>query len=61
MNKYSLQFLVKSPYVENQEFFISQTLLTDHHGLGIEELKISDEISDPQDRDSYEIQKINSF
>lgn len=56
MNKYSLQFLVKSPYVDSQEFFISQTLLTDNYGLGIDCLKISDEISDPQDRDSYEIQ-----
>ena len=54
MNRYSLQLLVKSVYAENQEFYLSQSLLTDSYGLGVDILRISDEISDPQDRDSYE-------
>ena len=59
MNRYSLQLLVKSAYVEHQEFYLSQTLLTDSFGLGVDILRISDEISDPQDRDSYENQNNN--
>ena len=54
MTRYSLQFLVKSAYADGQEFFISQSLLTDNYGIGVDVLRISDEISDPQDRDSYE-------
>ena len=61
MNRYSLQMLVKSDYKENQEFYITATLLTDNFGLGIDQLKISDEISDPQDRDSDENQENNKY
>jgi hypothetical protein len=61
MNRYSLQMLVKSDYKENQEFYITATLLTDNFGLGIDQLRISDEISDPQDRDSDENQENNKY
>ena len=53
--------LVKSDYKENQEFYITATLLTDNFGLGIDQLRISDEISDPQDRDSDENQENNKY
>ena len=49
MNKYSLEFLVKSKYYEKQNFFIKLQLLSSEYGLGIDCLKLSDEISDPQD------------
>lgn len=52
MNKYSLQFLIKSDYQPDQQFYVTQTLLSDFFAVGIDVLKISDEISDPQDRDS---------
>jgi len=54
-SKYSLQLLVNSKYYTDQEFYVSQTLLGSHV-IGIDALKISDEISDPQDLDSIENQ-----
>ncbi len=54
MNKYSVQLLVKAQYRPEQTFFITQTLLTDNYAVGIDALKVSNEISDPQDRDSVE-------
>ena len=58
MNKYSLQFLIKSDYQPDQQFYVTQTLLSDFFAVGIDVLKISDEISDPQDRHS---DKLNKF
>jgi hypothetical protein len=52
MNKYSIQFLIKCDYQPEQQFYVTQTLLSDFFAVGIDMLKISDEISDPQDRDS---------
>ena len=49
MNKYSLQFLVNSKYYPNQNFFIKLQLLSSEYALGIDCLKLADEISDPQD------------
>jgi hypothetical protein len=60
MNKYSVQFLVKSDYVADQQFYITQTLLTDFFAIGVDVLRVSDEIGDPQDRDSEQNEQINS-
>ena len=49
MNKYSLQFLVNSKYYDKQNFFVKIQLLSSIYAVGIESLKLSDEISDPQD------------
>ncbi len=54
--KYSLQMLVNANYYEGQQFYVSQTLIGSSHAIGVDSLRISDEISDPQDRDSNENQ-----
>ena len=38
--KHSLQFSLKSDYMKNQEFYVTQTLMGDTIGLGINRLKI---------------------
>lgn len=49
MNKYSLQFLLKSSYAQNQKFFIKITSLSKYYAIGIDQLRLTDEILDPQD------------
>jgi hypothetical protein len=55
MNKYSLQMLISSKYYSDQQFFTTISLLSDKYGLGIDALKISDEISDPQDNNGNQV------
>jgi hypothetical protein len=49
MNKYSLQYLVGARYRPYQKFFIKIQLLSSIYSVGIDCLKLSDEIADPQD------------
>ena len=56
MNKYSMEVLVKSFYVKEQPFYVSFTLLGNNYAVGIDSLKVNDEISDPQNHENIENQ-----
>jgi hypothetical protein len=51
-SKYSVELSVKNSFVNEseQKFYVSQTLQSDNFAVGIDALKISNEISDPQGR-----------
>lgn len=51
-SKLSIQLLVASKYLQGQEFHASVSLLGDDNAVGINSLRISNEIQDPQDRDN---------
>jgi hypothetical protein len=51
-NKLSLQLLLPCKYAERQEFYSSITLVGHDYAVGVNSLRILDEIQDPQDRNN---------
>ncbi len=52
-NKLSLQLLIPAfKYVEGQEFYAGLTIFGDGYAVGVDSLRLLDDIEDPQDRDN---------
>ena len=53
-NKLSIRLLLAGcKYVEGQRFYAGLTAVGAGYGVGVDSLRLTDEIKDPQDRDNY--------